>query len=102
MDRSVGGTWRADGEGWELLWSPDEPHLSGTEKVLTSVRKWLAEEHWRGSVAVTPTGPFVPADVGEPLAVLSALFVLRWRGLGDFRLTGDAPRVPPVPPGAVG
>jgi hypothetical protein len=96
----MSGDWSAHGDSWTLLWRNAAPHLSGTDTVRRSVIRWLGESD--GVVAVTPTGPFVRADVGEPLAVLSALFVLRWRGLGDFTFSGDPPEIPALPPGAVG
>lgn len=88
------GAWTATGDAWRVSWSPMAPHLSGDAEVVGAVVAYLAE---RVAVAVTPTGPFVPADPAEALAVVGTLATLGYR----FLLSGDAPRFPGVPDGAV-
>lgn len=92
---SLRGAWTATGDDWSLSWSPTAPHhLTGDSEVVGAVTAHLAE---RGELAVTPTGPFVPADLAEPLAVLGALVSLGY----SFGVSGDFPRLPSVPDGAV-
>ena len=88
------GAWTATGDVWHVSWSPTEPHLSGDAEVVGAVGASLTE---RVAVAVTPTGPFVPADPAEALAVIGTLVTLGYR----FTLSGDTPRLPGVPAGAV-
>lgn len=88
--------WIATGPGWgSFAWSPDAPRLDGDEALVEEVRAYMATHDY---VAVTPTGPFVRCDEGDPVAVLA---VLREVAPGPVWVSSSAPSVPTVPDGAV-
>lgn len=60
----------ARGSNWRLEWSSDEPHLSGDPDKVIEVQRLLFESD---GFMVTPTGPFVVADIRKPEAVVLAI-----------------------------
>lgn len=91
---SVFSDWQALGRGWAIAWSPTPPHLSGAPEVVG-----MLEQQLDGSaLLVTPTGPAIVADAGDPLAVLAVLAQLM---PGRYDVTGDPPTIPETPAGAV-
>jgi hypothetical protein len=57
-------------DGRVLIWSPDPPYLAGDPALVARVRAWLDRLE---EVNVTPSGPLVPADVADRLAVFTAV-----------------------------
>lgn len=89
-----GRTFRATCPEGSVAWFARAPHLVGKPDLVAEVEAVLAS---RGSILLTPTGPSVPAVKTSAHGVFAALLSL---GL-DFEFSGDVPRVPPVPVGAV-
>ena len=57
-------------DGRVVVWSSDPPYLAGDPTLVARVRAWLDRLE---QVNVTPTGPLVPADEADRLAVFTAI-----------------------------
>lgn len=89
--------WAAYGADWDFEWTPKGPHLRGTPSIVFAIQAWISA-HRSDSIAVTPTGPYLAADPGDPLVVLLAL-----QAVGEpLYIWGDVPGPPSLPPGACG
>ena len=87
--------WVAFGPSWIFQWSPEPPHLEGSDNVIAAVEAWLARAD---TIAPTPTSTPVPSVASNSVAVYSALHY----AVTDVSGTSpDAPHPPPVPDGAV-
>lgn len=85
--------WLAVLDGSDLSWKPEPPYISGDPGLVALLTTRLAFD---ARIAVTPTGPFIEADVADPRAVLAALAELG----GDLVVSDGAPALE-VPRGAV-
>lgn len=91
---SVFSRFELAGDGWTVGWtSVGPPYLYGTPAVVAAARLMLAQQDY---IMLTPTGPAVPADEADPLAVLGAVAATA----GPSTLTaGTLPQIPgPRPP----
>ena len=87
----------SDAAGRVLTWWPDEPHLDGTDSLVGAIVGELAAL-LGAPVGVTPTGPYVAAQISDPLAVLAVAARL---GI-ELTVLGDLPPgIGDVPDGAV-
>lgn len=86
-------SWLAVLNGSDLSWRPEPPYISGDEGLVAFLSARLAFD---SRIAVTPTGPFIEADVSDPRAVLAALAELG----GELIVSEGAP-VAQLPLGAV-
>lgn len=86
--------WLAVLNGSDLSWRPEPPYISGDEGLVALLTARLAFD---SRIAVTPTGPFIEADVSDPRAVLAALAELG----GELVVSEGAPVLEATPEGAV-
>ena len=93
-DPHRGRTFRATCPEGSVEWFARAPHLVGTPDLVAKVEAALAS---RGSILLTPTIRSVSAVTTSADGVLAALLSL---GL-DFTFSGNVPRIPTVPGGAV-
>ncbi len=63
-------TWTASGSDWEIEWTRYEPHLRGTPEIVIEVQRYVFASE---ELAVTPTGPWIKADLSDPMAVVVAI-----------------------------
>ena len=63
-------SWTASGPDWELEWTKDEPHLLGTPEIVIEVQRYVFASE---ELAVTPMGPWIRADLSDPMAVVVAV-----------------------------
>lgn len=56
--------WRASLDGVEITWRPRALHVSGDPVLLAFLEGRLS---FGDRIAVTPTGPFIEADVAQPI-----------------------------------
>lgn len=89
-------SWTATGVDWTISWSPEAPHLEGTDAVVEAIEAAL-ESHI-GPI-VLPTWTEVPAQVSDPRAVLAVL--ARAAGSDPLHLSERAPAAPGIPGGAI-
>lgn len=96
---STPATWSLRAADYTLAWSSDG--LAGSPEIVDNLRA-MAERCER--VLVTPTGPTLPVQLGEPLSVLvAACQVLRSLGVTDaIETEGHTPAYPGLPLGSVG
>lgn len=85
--------WQAVLDGANLSWRPEPPYLSGDPGLVALLRARLAFD---SRMAVTPTGPFIEADISDPRAVLAAL-----AELGGELIVSDGASRAQLPLGAV-
>lgn len=86
-------SWLAVLDGSDISWRPEPPYLTGDPDLVALLTARLAFD---ARIAVSPTGPFIEADISDPRAVLAALAELG----GELRVSDGAPGVA-VPLGAV-
>lgn len=63
-------SFTARGNGWQVEWSPDEPHLLGDSAQVINIQRLVLTED---EFAVTPTGPFIVSQLNDPHAVMLAI-----------------------------
>lgn len=77
--------FRAECLDGAVEWHATTPHLTGTPALVWRLTVALPGF---GNIAVTPTGPFIPRDTRDPLAVVAALSELY---PARVNLSGDVP-----------